>query len=115
MMTPRASLRDRRDTHERFLIKQPLDRHRSRASRATTIRRTTTAGRSTFASNRVYVTAREAIFVLEGEEPWWGDAELFIDSCARRFAQSDVWRKLADVPKARSQSSSGKHQPSGQP
>jgi hypothetical protein len=51
-----------------------------------------------FARVAVYVTPREAIFVLEGEEPLWREDELLDDFLRPAFrARVDEWRKLADV------------------
>src|SRR6266849_9984766 len=46
----------------------------------------------------VYVTHREAIFVLEGEDPLWRQDDLvnnFLQPALRE--RLDEWRKLADV------------------
>lgn len=46
----------------------------------------------------IYVTPREAIFVLEGEEPLWSEDELLDDFLRPALrARLDEWRKLADV------------------
>jgi hypothetical protein len=45
-----------------------------------------------------YITQREAIFVLEGEEPQWREDDLvnnFLQTALRD--RLDEWRKLADV------------------
>jgi hypothetical protein len=46
----------------------------------------------------VYVTQREVIFVLEGDEPRWREDEL-VDDFLRPALRDriDEWRKLADV------------------
>jgi hypothetical protein len=46
----------------------------------------------------VYVTHREAIFVLEGEDPLWREEDLvnnFLQPALRE--RLDEWRKLGDV------------------
>jgi hypothetical protein len=46
----------------------------------------------------VYLTQREAIFVLEGEEPEWREDDLVNDFFQPRLRDRlDEWRKLADV------------------
>jgi hypothetical protein len=46
----------------------------------------------------VYVTHREAIFVLEGEEPLWREDDLVSDFLKPALRERlDEWRKLADV------------------
>jgi hypothetical protein len=46
----------------------------------------------------VYVTHREAIFVLEGEEPLWREDDLVSDFLRPALRDRlDEWRKLADV------------------
>jgi hypothetical protein len=46
----------------------------------------------------VYVTQREAIFVLEGEEPLWRENELVDDFLRPALRERlDEWWKLADV------------------
>jgi hypothetical protein len=51
-----------------------------------------------FARVAIFVTAREAIFVLEGEEPLWSQDELMNDFLRPALrARLDEWRKLADV------------------
>jgi hypothetical protein len=46
----------------------------------------------------VYVTHREAIFVLEGEEPEWREDDLVHDFLRPALRDRlDEWRKLADV------------------
>jgi len=46
----------------------------------------------------VYVTHREAIFVLEGEEPLWREQDLVSDFLQPALRERlDEWRKLADV------------------
>jgi len=46
----------------------------------------------------VYVTHREAIFVLEGEEPEWSEDELVGDFLQPALRDTlDEWRKLAEV------------------
>ena len=45
-----------------------------------------------------YVTRREVIFVLEGEEPLWREDELVSDFLRPALRERiDEWRKLADV------------------
>jgi hypothetical protein len=45
-----------------------------------------------------YVTQREVIFVLEGEEPLWREDELVSDFLRPALRERiDEWRKLADV------------------
>jgi hypothetical protein len=46
----------------------------------------------------VYLTQREVIFVLEGDEPLWREDEL-VDDFLRPALRDriDEWRKLADV------------------
>jgi hypothetical protein len=46
----------------------------------------------------VYVTERNVIFVLEGEEPLWSEDEL-VDEFLRPALRDriDAWRELADV------------------
>jgi hypothetical protein len=45
-----------------------------------------------------YLTRREVIFVLEGEEPLWREDELLSDFLRPALrARIDEWRKLADV------------------
>jgi hypothetical protein len=51
-----------------------------------------------FARVAAYVTQREAIFVLEGEDPLWQEDELVNDFLRPALrARLDEWRKLADV------------------
>jgi hypothetical protein len=51
-----------------------------------------------FARLGVYVTQREVIFVLEGEEPRWREDELVSDFLQPALRDRiDEWRKLADV------------------
>lgn len=46
----------------------------------------------------VYVTQREVIFVLEGDEPLWREDELVDDFLQPALRERiDEWRKLADV------------------
>ena len=46
----------------------------------------------------VFVTQREAIFVLEGEEPEWREDDLVNDFLRPALRERlDEWRKLADV------------------
>jgi hypothetical protein len=46
----------------------------------------------------VYVTHREAIFVLEGEEPVWHEDDLVNDFLQPALRERlDEWRKLGDV------------------
>jgi hypothetical protein len=46
----------------------------------------------------VYVTEREVVFVLEGEEPRWREDELVGDFLRPALRERlDEWRKLADV------------------
>jgi hypothetical protein len=46
----------------------------------------------------VYVTHREAIFVLEGEDPVWREDDLVNDFLQPALRERlDEWRKLADV------------------
>jgi len=46
----------------------------------------------------VYLTQREAIFVLEGEEPEWREDDLVNDFMQPALRERlDEWRKLADV------------------
>jgi hypothetical protein len=46
----------------------------------------------------VYVTHREAIFVLEGEDPVWREDDLVNDFVQPALRERlDEWRKLADV------------------
>lgn len=46
----------------------------------------------------VYVTQREVIFVLEGDEPLWGEDALVDDFLRPTLRERlDEWRKLADV------------------
>jgi hypothetical protein len=46
----------------------------------------------------VYLTHREAIFVLEGEEPEWREDDLVHDFLQTELRERlDEWRKLADV------------------
>ena len=46
----------------------------------------------------IYVTPRQAIFVLEGEEPLWSEDKLMDDFLRPALrARLDEWRKLADV------------------
>jgi len=46
----------------------------------------------------VYLTHREAIFVLEGEEPEWREDALIDDFLQPALREKlDEWRKLADV------------------
>jgi hypothetical protein len=45
-----------------------------------------------------YVTAREVIFVLEGEEPLWSQDDLVNDFLQPALRERlDEWRELADV------------------
>jgi hypothetical protein len=51
-----------------------------------------------FARVAVYITPREAIFVLEGEEPLWSADELLDDFLRPALrARLDEWRTLAEV------------------
>jgi hypothetical protein len=51
-----------------------------------------------FARVAIFVTPREAIFVLEGDEPLWSQDELMNDFLRPALrARLDEWRKLADV------------------
>jgi hypothetical protein len=55
-------------------------------------------GQAGFKRLAVYVTHREAIFVLEGDEPEWREDDLvsnFLQPALRD--RLDEWRKLADV------------------
>jgi hypothetical protein len=46
----------------------------------------------------VYVTHREAIFVLEGEDPLWSEQDLVSDYLQPALRERlDEWRKLGDV------------------
>jgi len=46
----------------------------------------------------VYITQREVIFVLEGDEPLWREDELVDDFLQPALRERiDEWRKLADV------------------
>jgi hypothetical protein len=46
----------------------------------------------------VYVTHREAIFVLEGEDPLWREQDLVSDFLQPALRERlDEWRKLGDV------------------
>jgi len=46
----------------------------------------------------VYITHREAIFVLEGDEPEWREDDLVSDFLLPALRDRlDEWRKLADV------------------
>ena len=51
-----------------------------------------------FARLAVYLTHREAIFVLEGDEPEWREDALIDDFLQPALRDRlDEWRKLADV------------------
>lgn len=51
-----------------------------------------------FARLAVYLTQREAIFVLEGDEPEWREDALIDDFLLPALRDRlDEWRKLADV------------------
>jgi hypothetical protein len=54
--------------------------------------------RAGFKRLAVYLTHREAVFVLEGEEPEWS-ADALIDDFLQPALRDrlDEWRKLADV------------------
>ena len=55
-------------------------------------------GEAGFTRLAVYVTQREVIFVLEGEEPLWSEDELIGDFLRPALRERlDQWRELADV------------------
>jgi hypothetical protein len=56
------------------------------------------AAEAGFTRLAVYVTQREVIFVLEGDEPLWREDDLVDDFLQPALRERiDEWRKLADV------------------